>query len=778
MTDAIIRAYDPSDVPVQVEGGPHISPRTRRIVVLLIEILVVVILTVWVYGPYIREDGTRMVAGRELEWLTSHLYQAAIGLRNEGYIPLWQPWLNYGEPLIDNPFSSVLNPLALLPTVVAGPVMGVRISVVLHALLAGLGGIYLGYILRMGLPARLLLAALLLAKGNMIAMIGDGYFQLGIAQAYFPWIIGGTIHTLRTKRLRTPVVLTAVMFTLMFFAGNIWYMLPMLMSMGLLAAFHTVSASAHPQRLRWVLGAGLAILIGTAILLALFYDGDLRPLVPVVLAAGVVFFYSGFSLRQNNWAGLKRVALIGVFTVGLSAVLLLPIFFNQDHIGAHPNEIEAGAVVDLWRAAEQFVVGNVESYYANDRIGEAEFYYSYVVPMWFLAVLLLIAPPMEPFLSFGRRALPQGWRIWAAGVTMIVLCTVWGAGGNPVVIWLYRNVPLLGQWRFVGRALAVASFWIAVLVALRVDYLWRLAADSAWRRLRVDPFSLRGVQRYLLVGLLALSALAVYQVLATNARWSIMASVGYADNQCLDWLREQDPTGQYVVYREGYEAIYTFLDHRVRLHDIEADFLALPEPYTIGTVDMTTALPDLGLAWTDNVRLFLAENGFSIRTDSLAMFDTYCWYDRPPTNLPYAFTIPVNTMEAATFIPTPDQATAITAFNRGLDRIGLYAQANPSEPTVVTVQELAYPGWFVWVDDQPAKLESVGGFVGVVLPPGEGTHKVFFAYRPPLLYVGGVITIVTAIIAGAYLLGVDRMRRRRSVPPATTITPIAGEEGV
>jgi hypothetical protein len=99
--------------------------------------------------------------------------------------------------------------------------------------------------------------------------------------------------------------------------------------------------------------------------------------------------------------------------------------------------------------------------------------------------------------------------------------------------------------------------------------------------------------------------------------------------------------------------------------------------------------------------------------------------------------------------------TPITNFVQYPDQIGLAVDASPNESLVVTVQEVAYPGWMVEVDGEPARLESVGGLLGVVLPAGSGQHIVHFAYRPPLLFLGGVITLMTAVVCVGYLLRAD-----------------------
>ncbi|MEO8397716.1 MAG: hypothetical protein ABI700_32275, partial [Chloroflexota bacterium] len=88
---------------------------------------------------------------------------------------------------------------------------------------------------------------------------------------------------------------------------------------------------------------------------------------------------------------------------------------------------------------------------------------------------------------------------------------------------------------------------------------------------------------------------------------------------------------------------------------------------------------------------------------------------------------------------------------------------SPNDASVVVVQEVSYPGWRVEVDGKPADLESVGGLIGVVLPAGNTPHVVYFAYRPPLVFWGEVITIISAVCCIGYLLHLDRIIPRRLV---------------
>lgn len=102
-----------------------------------------------------------------------------------------------------------------------------------------------------------------------------------------------------------------------------------------------------------------------------------------------------------------------------------------------------------------------------------------------------------------------------------------------------------------------------------------------------------------------------------------------------------------------------------------------------------------------------------------------------PNALPYAFTVSVALAE--------------------LTDIGSNGLATPA---AVVIQETAFPGWQVRVNGSPAELTPVGGYVGTLLAPGDPTQPVVvtFAYVPRWFYAGAIVTLLTAIIAGVYLV--------------------------
>jgi len=95
----------------------------------------------------------------------------------------------------------------------------------------------------------------------------------------------------------------------------------------------------------------------------------------------------------------------------------------------------------------------------------------------------------------------------------------------------------------------------------------------------------------------------------------------------------------------------------------------------------------------------------------------------------------------------------------GPNRISL--TVDTSEPAVLTLSDMLYPGWQATVDGQPAPIYTANGlFRGVVMPAGR--HRLEMRFSPRSLRLGlGLL--------GMALLGIGagvRLQRRKKIPPS------------
>ncbi|NJL92288.1 MAG: hypothetical protein HC915_00480 [Anaerolineae bacterium] len=232
------------------------------------------------------------------------------------------------------------------------------------------------------------------------------------------------------------------------------------------------------------------------------------------LALALLALVYVLSSPGQRWRQVTALYLAGALTVGLSAAVLVPLALNSEYV-AHPQDDGAGEAVDAGRVLQQFINGDAALYADRVAPGLPELYYSFILPPEFALLIGLIILPVPFFAQ--RSALDGAWRWWLAGVLIIAVHFIWGTGGNPLIAWLYQNVPGLGHWRFPGRALGMASFWVAVLVAMRADAIWRAILHNPWPRIVTAPprFMIRTLQGVVAAVFCLASAWSAWQVLET-----------------------------------------------------------------------------------------------------------------------------------------------------------------------------------------------------------------------------------------------------------------------
>ena len=126
-----------------------------------LEILFVLFI-VFLFTPTLRDFSEfAHLKGGETSYLINSGVIAARIYDETGTIPLWNPFIGRGEPLLENPFSYVLNPLMTLPIFAFGANHGPLVGVLLHITLSAMGGWTLAYVIGMRWPGRLLLALLM-----------------------------------------------------------------------------------------------------------------------------------------------------------------------------------------------------------------------------------------------------------------------------------------------------------------------------------------------------------------------------------------------------------------------------------------------------------------------------------------------------------------------------------------------------------------------------------------------------------------------------------------
>ncbi len=384
----------------------------------------VIALALFVATPEMRNFGPMMrLDGSELSYLLNSGVIASDVFHATGSIPLWNPFVGRGEPLLENPFSYVLNPLMSMPLLAFGSLQGPKVGILIHIVLMGLGAWSLGYMLKMRAPGRVLLAVLMGCSGSMVGQLGYGFYQMGLSQVYVPWVFVGLLGTVE-RRSRWPVALLAVALMLMIFAGTFWYVLPTVIS--------------------------------------------LLVLIPFLI------------IRRKSWrvtldrVALRRLLIAFLLLLGLSAARLLPQAVHINYIW-HPQNLLA---IDADPFTRMFSLYFMTGAYPD--MGVRSIFYHFLMPASFAA--LVVAARLLLW-----RDLRLRWRIVIPALLLLGLYTFWAEGGTTILRWFYAHFTLLRQWRYAPRMLAAGSPWLILLVALCYDEvllaLYRRARQALrWRR--------------------------------------------------------------------------------------------------------------------------------------------------------------------------------------------------------------------------------------------------------------------------------------------------------
>ena len=191
-------------------------------------------------------------------------------------IPLWQPWICGGYPILAHPESRVLTPFFLLH-LIFGPVVGLHIELIAHLAIGFAGAYFLARTLNIGAIGATACAGTFMGSSWYYLHMAAGHVVF-LGYVYAPWILGlfYLAATAAPKRMRRLMIATAALLALIMFEGGTVYALPQVF---LLLSVFAVLLMVERRSVR-----PTAILIGIAVLAVII---SLPKLVPMVFTIKV-----------------------------------------------------------------------------------------------------------------------------------------------------------------------------------------------------------------------------------------------------------------------------------------------------------------------------------------------------------------------------------------------------------------------------------------------------------------------------------------------------------
>lgn len=608
---------------------------------------------------------------------------ADVSLRRYGEIPLWNPYMMTGFPHAGDLINHFWNPIATLPVLLFGGINGMKVSVFLALLIAGLGQWWFGHVFGLRGAVRLWSALLFMVSGGLALLWRVGWYELLLGIAWFPWCFASLWWALRRKD-RSSLALTAVLVAMVLTTGGGYYPFYLLVSLG--------------------------TLVGMALIYA-------RP---------------GSRIRT-----LGRAVAIAGLSAGLTAVMLLPILDGARYVVR-----DAGR--DLAQRASQPIPYALINYFVSEPAwSETEILGSARGYNWFYIGAL----PLSALLFTAVAVSKQRWRrkaMISIAVLLLVLLA-WHANRYTPVKYIYDAIPFLYSLRFPNRLLILAASPLIVLAGFGLQYLF-LVARRLGRGWGLTLAS-RNPDRAGHFGLpldWALGAI-LFLILALSVRNAFEVNKGFVfaprpmnakAYSALSWLKEQDPGLYYTDLGGGG----VFWDWTPAAYELEMPIINFIYGRRLNTFDQQRQATSLFVA--EAKYLFRrVDQPPPPSAELLTEFDGIGLW-RAAEVLPFAFSAPPEDLQA-TADPNLSDVTALSARLEGPNRVVVRGEpTRPGDQLVVLVSD--YPGWHLAVDGRQSPILAVNYYLGADLLPGEHTYE--FVFRPAKHVIGLVISLLTLVV--------------------------------
>jgi hypothetical protein len=351
-------------------------------------------------GPLLSPE--RALANRDIAVFHLPLRSSFRDLAGYG-LPVWNPWLHGGQPILSNPSYGAFYPPSWLVLAVA-PYYALSLMVLLHAVIAFAGAWRLARHFGCGRGVAALAAVGYVGCGAYLSLL-SAYTLFG-SLAWFPWVVAWGDAALRAP------------------AGTHWWR-PALLAGG---------------------AVGMQLLNGEP---------------STVVISGLALLALAASAARRRPAALLRVGVPILFAVALAAVQLLP---TLERVADSPRRNLSAQVATIWSMRPERLIETVfprffgdpvrvqEGYFVGQKLHDREYpYVESLYPGLLLAVLGVSA------LLGGRIPRRAAWAACVLGGVFLAL-----GRHNPIYEGLRETVPVLAVLRYPEKFVILAVLALAV----------------------------------------------------------------------------------------------------------------------------------------------------------------------------------------------------------------------------------------------------------------------------------------------------------------------------
>jgi hypothetical protein len=464
---------------------------------------------------------------------------AEIGLWQHHEIPLWNHYMQTGFPHAGDLLGHFWSPVATLPVLLWGGINGMKVSIFISFILAGLGQWYLARVSGLKGIFRLWSALMFMFSGGLAFLWRLGWYELLIGMAWFPWTFAAFWQALK-KRDITSMAWAAFCAAMILLTGGGYYPFYLIASVG--SMFIVILIAAKPA---------------------------------------------------ERIIQIKRSVMISIFGFGLIAVMAFPIYDGYRLIIRESGEdMEQQGSQPLPYALMNYAISQPE-WFNTDILGTAGGW------NWFYTGSLMLGALIFLPLSFKYR---KNSSILIALLAISIVLLLWVANRYTPVKYLYGWIKFLYQLRFPNRLLILTASPLIIISAASLQALFASVRKrfGTYRLLfsyqnnpAVKNISMRGV---IAAGFAVILFWGLRDVYKVNHLFGFMASnLEPKSFQALRWLKKTDNSMYYVnlgggaLYWSWTPAAYTVqipvinfnynqhLANKYKQNQPEAPFIVLPK---------------------------------------------------------------------------------------------------------------------------------------------------------------------------------------------------------
>jgi uncharacterized membrane protein YfhO len=729
-----------------------------------------------------------LVKGEALFWGTPLLQfvpwrQFALDVLSDGFVPLWNPLLGLGTPLIANYQSALFYPPNGILFIV-GPAWGHGLLVMLHIIWAGLGMRILCRELDLGVFAQTVAALSFSLSGYMIARAG--FLSINATAAWLPWIIFMAERIVKEHagarisrdNIRS-IFLLGILFAFSWLGGHAqtsWYTLVLTVTWVLWRGYYHQKASG-------ILRAGLAfILSGIAgfllsaiqLLPVLEYllhshrASDIDPefalnysfwpwrllglVAPNLFGNPAAGNYWGYA---NYW---EDAVYIGIFPLILAVLYLLRTIWKREGGGLARFLSMVGLVSLL------FALGKNTPIYTFLFENIPTFDLFQAPTRW--SILLVFSLALLAGLGVDEwekgELIKLFWvRLGTVGAITITLVALGSSFLLPDLEESFiPSIAIFGIWlSLIGivawrRRIKPSIVWpILVVILVAADLTW--AGSGLNPTVEMELYQDEGLLLNKVSGqhrlymnsdleeLLKFEETHRFDTFNSDLDWSIVRKVGIPNTPMLDnvsSINNFDPilSNWYVEWLEGIETLSGALKTKW-LRAVDVGWIARLDSTEIESMTYQ-GLPDPRRA--------------HLVDDVIWVEDTEESYEIVFSNRFDPFTTVVLEYEGDKVQRGWGSDGQITLLDQPNPNIVQVVISTPSD-TILVLSDLWYPGWKGYLDGVETEVYRANYLLrAVVVPPG--SHTVEFKYRPLSFTIGAVLSAIMLLSMGFVLWKIRR----------------------